>query len=365
MALTAFLFMEWGWLLLVFLGFSFFIAAYYFRLQSKQLSRAIAKLYSLNQDLEHDALTFFEQAWPVLERVGCLQLKADVRWFGEIKNCCYGYSSSAKRLEYNLTHDDISFEIELFLNRNASDSESVASLVVKTFINILEQDVVLKQAQILASQKRIERYRLFVQHEIKNIAQYISLVSEQVESVSDDSAKIKLIGRLKQSLPTIAERASKMVKQLSSSKLDFYERKVFSVSDLIHEVMKMYSLQATVKGDAKLELPKQALMEVLKNILGNYQDHAVEPLPLLVCISNEDGVELKITIESPLNISQKEMLPERIFEPFWTTSESGLGLGMFLAREILKNIGGVVELELSTDSFAFVISVPVSSSKGL
>ena len=361
MEVNSLIFLKWGWLALVFIGVSFFIAAFYFRHQSKRLSQAISKLYALNSELDHDALAFFEQAWPVLQSVDCLSIKANIKWFGELKELCFGSCGieHAKRCIFTIERDDMSFELELFLSRDAAESGSVTSLVVTTFINILEQNVALKQAEILSSQKRLERYRLVVQHEIKNIAQYISLVSEQVQSVQEDQAKVDLVSRLKQTLPSMALRASKAVKQMTSSKMAFYERESFSMDGLIHEVLAMYALEAEIKGDVVLDLPKNALLEVFKNILGNFKDHLNVPVPIKIIIDDTDKHYLNIKIESPLNETQAEMLPERLFEPFWTTSESGLGLGLFLAREILKNLGGSVEFNQGKGHFCFLILLPV------
>jgi len=84
---------------------------------------------------------------------------------------------------FNVAREDMRFELNVVLNRKAAESNSLSFLVIKTFVNILEQNIVLKQTEILTSQKRLERYQLFVQHEIKNIAQFIQLLSEQVSRI--------------------------------------------------------------------------------------------------------------------------------------------------------------------------------------
>jgi type II secretory pathway component PulF len=50
---------NWGWLALTLLGLSLLGTVYYFRSQSKRLRKALARLYSLNQTVEQDALSFF------------------------------------------------------------------------------------------------------------------------------------------------------------------------------------------------------------------------------------------------------------------------------------------------------------------
>ncbi|CAN8139190.1 hypothetical protein THIOSC15_1300008 [uncultured Thiomicrorhabdus sp.] len=47
-----------------------------------------------------------------------------------------------------------------------------------------------------------------------------------------------------------------------------------------------------------------------------------------------------------------------MFEPFWTTSESGLGLGLFLARELLKQVSGEIKFQQGSQHFGFILSLP-------
>jgi signal transduction histidine kinase len=50
---------------------------------------------------------------------------------------------------------------------------------------------------------------------------------------------------------------------------------------------------------------------------------------------------------------------ERIFEPFYTTREEGLGLGLFMARDILSRISGRIRAEIPRDGGAlFEIVIP-------
>lgn len=350
------------WLGFILIGISLFFTAYYFRRQSKRLNSALSSLYELNQNCNQDALDFFDQAWKVLQSVGCERLQANIEWFGERKSVIQGTSVKARLVSksYLVSREDMRFEMIVFMKRGASQHESVSSLVIKTFLNVLEQDLVLKQAEILTSQKRLERYQLFVQHEIKNIAQFIQLLSEQVNTVDTDENKVKLVNRLYGTLPIMAKRARKTVEHMQQPLSEFYEGHVETIKDLLIDVAQMYSLEVEIEGNVSTNLPKQILVEVFKNILGNFRDHPSSNKPIQISIIQEtlaDSVKINILSEK---VSDEVLMPERMFEPFWSTSESGMGLGLFLSRELLKQLDAQIHFYQSVEEnqFGFLIELP-------
>lgn len=354
----------WVWLGLIVMGLSLFFTAYYFRLQSKRLRHALSRLYEINKQVEQDAIDFFHQAWSVLESVGCVRLQADVAWFGESKAIKKGQPVGAKRVkkQYQVVRDDMGFEIIIYMQRDAARSESMAGLVITTFLHILEQNLVLKQSEILTSQKRLERYQLFVQHEIKNIAQFIQMLSEQVQAVKHSEDKIKLVERVATTLPIMAQRARKTIDHMKQPLDEFYVGNVFAIQDIIAEVLGMYSLHADIKGDVSTNVSKEILLEVFKNILGNFRDHPTSSKPLTIRITKSKsttGQTIRVIVLSE-KISEQDFVSERMFEPFWTTSESGMGLGLFLSRELLKKVDGNVQFyqTIEEDRFGFIINLP-------
>ncbi|WP_040727790.1 ATP-binding protein [Thiomicrorhabdus sp. Kp2] len=352
---------QWLWLALIVIGFSLFFTAYYFRRQSKRLNRALSSLYELNQNCHQDALDFFNQAWSILNSVGCAKINANIEWFGERKTVVKGSEERLRLVKqvHSVSREDMRFEIVLFVTKDANQLESMAGLVIKTFLNILEQNLVLKQTEILTSQKRLERYQLFVQHEIKNIAQFIQLLSEQLQTVGNEEAKLKLVERLVNTLPPMALRARKTVEHMQQPLSEFYEGNVYTLKDLIDDVVQMYSLNVLLEGNVSTKLPRQVLLEVFKNILGNFRDHPSSEEPIHISI-NHNGLEQKVNIRiASHKINDQEFLSERMFEPFWTTSESGMGLGLFLSRELLKQLEGQIEFyQNDRAEFGFIIELP-------
>ena len=352
---------HWGWLIFVFVGLFLFGLVFYIRAKSIRLGNALSKLYAINQEVNQDALNFFDQAWPVLKSVGGVQMQANIEWFGEQRRVTLGakHQISGRRLHLKISRDDMSFDMLLFLTRKAAGPESLSGLVVKTFVSILEQDLVVKEAEILTSQKRLERYQMYVQHEIKNIAQFIQFLGDQVQQVSNDIEKIRLVDRLHDSLPIMVKRARKTIEHMQAPITKIYESDYIDLRAIIQEVIKMYGLDSKIKGSAVVNLSRPLLLEVFKNILGNFSDHPSSKEPIQIVINSDSmGGLVQIEIIGQLYDLQHEMVPERLFEPFWTTSESGMGLGLFLARELLKQFDGQVSFEQSTNEFKFLVTLP-------
>jgi len=380
--------LHWSWLAFVIIGLTLFSSAYYFRRESNRLAKALAELYALNQEVKQDALAFFDQAWPILQSAGCLQMQAELAWFGEQKNVTFGSkkNSDTRRVSFCIARDDMQFDLLLFINRQAAEPQSLSSMIVTTYVNILEQNLVLKQAEILASQKRLERYQLFVQHEIKNIAQFIQLLNEQVQAVqsdqaseqsddqSRDQAKVALVNRLEQTLPIMVQRATRTIQQMTCPISRGQDKKRLSLKPLISEVLEMYSLNADIVGSGRVSLSRPLLIEVFKNVLGNFRDHRSLNASIKILIEHPEpdlvdrqemgegridkSVLIKIT--GLKTAGADEMISERLFEPFWTTSESGMGLGLFLARELLKQLDGRIRFEQNEHTFSFLIQLPVT-----
>jgi len=106
--------------------------------------------------------------------------------------------------------------------------------------------------------------------------------------------------------------------------------------------------------------------QVIVNILTNSKDTFIErdienPLIEIELIKNDDNVDL-ILKDNAGGIS-KEIFP-KIFDPYFSTKESGTGIGLYMSKMIIeKSMDGNLSAENIDDGLKFIISVPISKEK--
>jgi len=112
--------------------------------------------------------------------------------------------------------------------------------------------------------------------------------------------------------------------------------------------------QPTVRA----EVNPQALMDALYLILHNaarFSEGSTVDLTV-----EQDGEQAKITVRDHGPGFSEEAF-KRAFDPFYSTSDEGLGLGLPHARTIIEELGGGIELRNMPDGGAEVeVSLPVS-----
>ncbi len=114
-------------------------------------------------------------------------------------------------------------------------------------------------------------------------------------------------------------------------------------------------------GDAQLVCDGQRILQVLSNLLGNAIQHGTPGEPIQLRIDGSDKSALIIEVRNRGAILPA-LLPF-IFDPFQRIGvppgqgRRGLGLGLYIAQQIVLAHGGVIRVETSGDT-AFIVHLP-------
>ena len=54
-----------------------------------------------------------------------------------------------------------------------------------------------------------------------------------------------------------------------------------------------------------------------------------------------------------------EYMQERVFEPNFTTKNSGMGLGLAMVKNLIENLGGTIRFNTSPKGTEFIIELPI------
>jgi len=231
-----------------------------------------------------------------------------------------------------------------------------------------------KQEQLIQSEKlaAIGQLAAKVCHEINNPLTAISgctqLMRRKLRTAADGLEDAEAFERYTETISRETERCSRITGEL----LQFARKSppVFRAFDL-HDVMshtvslleyRSHSLHEVV-CDFDFELPRilgdaQQITQVLLNVLMNAAEAMPEGGRIDIAtrrsgyrIDGRDGVSIRIRDGGP---GIPEDGPSRLFEAFYTTKQTGTGLGLTVCREILERHRGSLRIENAPEGGAVV-----------
>ncbi len=124
--------------------------------------------------------------------------------------------------------------------------------------------------------------------------------------------------------------------------------------------LQMAPAPAPVKGD-RIQI-QQVLLNLLLNAMDAMAEVPAEKRVALVstAVAPEEGSVHLAVRDTGSGLQQGET--DRIFEPFYTTKTSGMGMGLSIARSIVAAHGGRIWARNNTGAGAtFTVSLPLTS----
>jgi nitrogen fixation/metabolism regulation signal transduction histidine kinase len=112
------------------------------------------------------------------------------------------------------------------------------------------------------------------------------------------------------------------------------------------------------------KMDRAQLIRIITNLVKN----AIQSIPedqvkksILVSVKKEDNNVLILVKDNGIGIEPKNI--DRIFEPKFTTKNSGMGLGLGIIKNIIENYKGTITFETEFGKGAtFIVSLPIINS---
>lgn len=329
--------------------------------QARKASRINLGLIRLNEQHHFDTPIFLEQAWPLLEQAGLLGLTWRLDWFGIVKQGSYGRHLNASTYK-EIKVAEMKLTMNFYQRNNRGEQRYFEETLIATFLLLLRTDMLIKANAIDATFTHMSRLNLFLQHDMKNIAQFIQLMADQLASVPPGKEG-QVLSHLRRAAPLIRHRADRIVNTLTvGSKPDEGLREIH-LHQVLSGLCQLYELEAQIEGDALIHATGTTIDTALDNILKNYHDasvreHIAKPLMLIAIDTHAQQVSISIEARNGTGAPA----PERLFEPFWSSDAAGLGIGLYQAKQMLEMQGG--SLQVTQDSLTplrFNITFPLSA----
>ena len=190
-------------------------------------------------------------------------------------------------------------------------------------------------------------------HEIMNTVSPIASLSDALSKSMDENGHSEL--DVKTGLDTISDSSKNLIKfvetyrQLSGVARPL--RKAVDLQELMDQVISLNSEYAASCGATCVYRPEEPdlmiyadegqISQILINLIKNALQAGAKHIDISARMGKEDDVIIQVANDgAPIPVSAQE----QIFVPFYTTKKAGSGIGLSLARQIMRQHNGTIDL---------------------
>lgn len=234
-------------------------------------------------------------------------------------------------------------------------------------IDLLREHLEQQKAKELQLQKEKKTLLLSLSHDIKTPLSIIELYAKALEKnlYKDEKRKQEIAQSITEKCNDIKEYVSEIVEASSKDflKFDVNVQDTY-VSDIIDEIKKLYDeklellkIKFTIESfsNCLIYADKNRAVEVLQNIIENAVKYG-DGNEIKLSLKQEDNCILISVANSGCTLSDNEL--PHIFESFWrgsnVGSNNGSGLGLYICRKLMQEMGGEAFAELNGDKISII-----------
>ncbi len=307
--------------------------------KARRASMLNLALIRLNEQNAYDTPAFLAAAWPLLAQSSLRGFGWQLDWFGMHQQGQSGVELG-RLTERVLEVGEMKLTVKFYRHDGRGEQRYFEEALIETFMLLLRTDMLIKAGSTDATLTQMSKLNLFLQHDMKNIAQFIQLMGDQLGAVPAGKEH-KVLDYLRVATPLIRHRADRIVRTLTMGTAPSEPCRPVALRPLLVQLCALYGLGQVIEGDATVEVAGNALETVLDNILKNYQDLGVSEdmaaLQLQIAIVSGEAM-VEVTVRAPQ--APHAPAPERLFEPFWSSAPAGLGIGLYQAKHLMELHGG-------------------------
>lgn len=241
-------------------------------------------------------------------------------------------------------------------NRHNTIYQPISSSKIKESIalqvyNLSENEYLIFLEAVSKNQKKAQQLKLAslgrltasIAHEIRNPIGAISQASQLLEEIDDDNSPIykiihKQTQRVNQIIEDIMQLSRPTQAQVSNISVGSY------INEFVNNHYQNDNIDIQITSDTLLTFNEIQLEQVLINLVGNALKHGHQSNPdsnvkiLTHKIKNTYCIDIIDNGEGVSVVNQ-----EKLFEPFFTTSKTGTGLGLYLSKAFCEANGANLE----------------------
>lgn len=349
---------------LIFVGLLSIGIFFYFKYFINNIISTLAEIISLNKDLNYDVEKFLTTLEPLLLKAGIVDYGFVIKYQDQLLDFRVekiGKNSISEIVELS----DYTIKIKLYPKKYVGENVEKYKIILKTIVLIIQEDLHLKIESTNKSFLNVAKFHTFILHDTKNISQFFQTLNYNIEQCKTIEDKERLFEYLKQSTTTLNDKSTNILKLLELNSTDelIYDKEKINLKEFIENIASIYKLDIDIKENITIQQNKTALYLVVENLIKNIADKKKqEPnIKVDICITKDTKID---TDKENISIHFKDTGThieniQKIFEPFYTTKQSGLGIGLYKVKTLLSKIDGDIKVSNSTDGVVFEITLKV------
>ena len=264
--------------------------------------------------------------------------------------------------------------------KRLTDEKRRLELEIKRYAEELEMRVDERTAELIETHKRLvtqERIAALgraaaqVAHEVKNPLAGLLLYSMHLKSKAGNFSESEayLVDKIVETINHLISRVEQILGFARPVSLTLHSG---NLNQIINDILELLRPQLTAnKVEVRLSMDQAAYARLdeasMRGALMNLILNAIEAMREGGTLSiNTDQTDETLRIEiadTGPGIGEEEA--KKIFEPFYTTKEQGLGLGMPYARKIIDQHGGTISLSSQPgEGTTIIIALPAVQKEG-
>ncbi|MBO0858655.1 MAG: HAMP domain-containing protein [Chloracidobacterium sp.] len=196
-----------------------------------------------------------------------------------------------------------------------------------------------------------------IAHEIRNPLNFINLSIDHLRASfapKEDGPRaqyIHMLTTIKDELARLNRLVSDFLGYGRPAKIKMREIDARSlieeVRDLVNTHAEQHAVTVNIKQDGDGDSKLQGDAELIKTCFSNLMINAIQAMPgggeLNISMRSDNGfLEIKFA-DTGVGIMQEDLA--QIFEPYYSTKETGIGLGLPLTKKIIEEHGGKINVE--------------------
>lgn len=344
--------LEWLAFALVLAGSSMAVSLWWLRAQTRRHVALANQLIGRRAEIGGDVLAWFDAARPTLQQAGVEGLRYRGSWFGGVVEGEWGERRGVRRSR-PLTAGDLSLTVELWLRPVRGEQRLLREGLLAVFDLLLQQSLLAKSEAVAAALAQQAELSLYLQHDLKNLTQWVLLVTDQFADADD--AQLPVLGaHLRAHAPLARERAERLVEQLGREAPSPPPLQPVRVLEQARVFASLHGIDLqTASDELTLALPRRALERLLDPLFASLPVDDAGGSAKLQVQREDDRIALRISCTRRPALA----LP-RLFEPRFQGSHGQLSLGLYQARLTALALGGTLAAMPEGEGIVFLITLP-------